>query len=66
MFYAIDAVDTLFFRNGAPFDAGLNHAASSAFPPLPSVYAGALRTGGCPRTDAIRRPQGESRSASAD
>ncbi|PZM66781.1 type III-B CRISPR module-associated Cmr3 family protein [Paenibacillus dendritiformis] len=46
MLYAIDAVDTLFFRNGAPFDAGLNHAASSAFPPLPSVYAGALRTGG--------------------
>ncbi|WP_106768732.1 type III-B CRISPR module-associated Cmr3 family protein [Paenibacillus faecalis] len=43
MFYAIDAVDTLFFRNASPFDAGLNYNSSSMFPPLPSVYAGALR-----------------------
>lgn len=43
MLYAIDAVDTLFFRNGSPFDADLSQSASSMFPPFPSVYAGALR-----------------------
>ncbi|MCS7459008.1 hypothetical protein N0M98_02535 [Paenibacillus doosanensis] len=42
MLYAIDAVDTLFFRNASPFDAELSQSASSMFPPLPSVYAGAL------------------------
>ncbi|MFE4569850.1 type III-B CRISPR module-associated protein Cmr3 [Paenibacillus chitinolyticus] len=43
MFYAIDAVDTFFFRNASPFDADLSQSASSLFPPFPSVYAGALR-----------------------
>lgn len=43
MLYAIDAVDTLFFRNASPFDAELSQNASSMFPPSPSVYAGALR-----------------------
>ena len=42
MFYRIDAVDTLFFRSPAPFDAELNYEAGSLFPPLPSAYAGAL------------------------
>lgn len=43
MLYAIDAVDIFFFRNASPFDADLSQSASSMFPPLPTVYAGALR-----------------------
>lgn len=43
MFYVIDAIDSFFFRTAAPFDAGANHHATSLFPPLPSVYAGAMR-----------------------
>jgi len=43
MYYRIDAVDSWFFRNAAPFDAGLNTEGESIFPPFPSVYAGALR-----------------------
>lgn len=43
MFYKIDAIDTLFFRNASPFDAELSQSAISLFPPFPSVYAGALR-----------------------
>lgn len=45
MFYSIDAVDTFFFRNPTPFDAGVNFHSVSLFPPLPSVYAGTLRHG---------------------
>lgn len=45
MFYSINAVDTFFFRNPTPFDAGVNFHSVSLFPPLPSVYAGALRHG---------------------
>lgn len=33
MLYAIDAVDTFFFRNASPFDADLSQSASSMFPP---------------------------------
>lgn len=52
MFYAIDAVDTLFFRSSSPFDAGVNHAPHSFLPPLPSVYAGALRSVALPTNEA--------------
>lgn len=44
MYYRIDAVDSWFFRNAAPFDAGVNTNGESIFPPFPSVYAGALRS----------------------
>lgn len=43
MYYRIDAIDSWFFRNAAPFDAGVNTYGKSIFPPFPSVYAGALR-----------------------
>ncbi|MCB8818363.1 type III-B CRISPR module-associated Cmr3 family protein [Desulfosporosinus shakirovi] len=52
MFYKIDAVDTLFFRSAAPFDAGVNYAPRSLFPPLPSVYTGALYSCALPQNDA--------------
>lgn len=44
MFFRIKALDTLFFRNGTPFTAGSDYFAESLFPPLPSVYRGAMRT----------------------
>lgn len=43
MYYKIDALDSWFFRNSAPFDASINMSAESIFPPFPSVYAGAFR-----------------------
>lgn len=42
MFYLLSAVDTLFFREATPFNAGEDYNAHSFFPPLPSVYAGAV------------------------
>lgn len=42
MYYSLDAVDTFFFRNAGPFDSGINFHSVSMFPPLPSVYAGAI------------------------
>ncbi|WP_066194108.1 type III-B CRISPR module-associated Cmr3 family protein [Gracilibacillus timonensis] len=44
MIYSIEAIDNFFFRNASPFDAGTNFHATSLFPPLPSVYAGAIIT----------------------
>lgn len=43
MYYKIDAIDSWFFRNPAPFDASFNSYGESIFPPYPSVYAGALQ-----------------------
>lgn len=40
----IDAVDTLFFKDGKPFTMGEEVWASSMFPPPPSVIYGALRS----------------------
>ncbi len=39
----IDAVDTLFFRDGKPFTMGAETWADAVFPPPPSVVYGALR-----------------------
>ncbi|GGE35340.1 hypothetical protein GCM10011391_12580 [Pullulanibacillus camelliae] len=44
MYYRITAVDSWFFRDSAPYDAGVNTNGKSLFPPFPSVYAGALRS----------------------
>ena len=40
----IDAIDTLFFRDGKPFTGGEDVWADMMFPPSPSVVYGALRT----------------------
>jgi len=40
----INAFDTLFFRDGKPFERGEDTWASGTFPPLPSVFYGALRS----------------------
>ncbi|WP_027003411.1 type III-B CRISPR module-associated protein Cmr3 [Hugenholtzia roseola] len=40
----IEALDTLFFRDGKPFSMGDDAWANSMFPPLPSVLYGAIRT----------------------
>jgi len=40
----LDALDTLFFRDGKPFSMGEDTWAESLFPPPPSVIYGALRT----------------------
>lgn len=40
----IEALDTLFFRDGKPFSMGDDTWANGMFPPLPSVLYGALRT----------------------
>lgn len=40
----IDALDTLFFRDGKPFTMGAETWASGIFPPAPSVIYGALRS----------------------
>jgi CRISPR-associated protein Cmr3 len=40
----IDALDTLFFRDGKPFSMGDDVWASGMFPPSPSVFYGALRS----------------------
>ncbi|WP_286886072.1 type III-B CRISPR module-associated protein Cmr3, partial [Aneurinibacillus sp. UBA3580] len=40
----IQALDPLFFRDGKPFTMGEDAGAESMFPPVPSVFYGALRT----------------------
>lgn len=40
----INALDTLFFRDGKPFTMGQESGADVVFPPYPSVLHGALRT----------------------
>lgn len=42
----IRPLDTQFYRNGLPFDAGENNEASSFFPPFPRTLYGALRSKG--------------------
>lgn len=44
MLVEINAFDTLFFRDGKPFEMGDETWANGMFPPLPSVFYGALRT----------------------
>jgi len=41
----LEALDTLFFRDGKPFSMGDESWADGVFPPFPSVIYGALRTG---------------------
>lgn len=41
----IDALDTVFFRDGKPFSLGEETWAEGLFPPYPSVFYGALRSG---------------------
>ena len=40
----IDAIDTLFFKDGKPFSMGDETWADGIFPPPPSVIYGALRS----------------------
>lgn len=40
----IEALDTLFFRDGKPFTAGEETTGGGIFPPMPSVLHGAIRT----------------------
>ncbi|MGK9475770.1 type III-B CRISPR module-associated Cmr3 family protein [Melioribacter sp. OK-6-Me] len=40
----IDAIDTLFFKDGKPFSMGEESWANGIFPPAPSVFYGSLRT----------------------
>lgn len=54
MYYRIDPVDSWFFRNGAPYDAGVNSYGESIFPPFPSVYAGMFRNFESEKTDEIK------------
>ncbi|HHW01215.1 MAG TPA: type III-B CRISPR module-associated protein Cmr3 [Thermoanaerobacterales bacterium] len=44
MFIKIEALDTLFFRDGKPFTMGSETWANGIFPPPPSVIYGALRS----------------------
>ena len=44
MISEINALDTLFFRNGKPFSMGAETWADGIFPPYPSVIYGALRS----------------------
>lgn len=44
MYIEIEPFDTLFFRNGKPYDAGYETYGECMFPPYPSVIYGALRT----------------------
>ncbi|MDK2836502.1 MAG: CRISPR-associated protein Cmr3 [Thermosediminibacterales bacterium] len=44
MFIKIEALDTLFFRDGRPFTMGSETWANGIFPPPPSVIYGALRS----------------------
>lgn len=44
MIIEIEALDTLFFRDGKPFEKGDDVWATGMFPPLPSVIYGALRS----------------------
>jgi len=42
--FFFEPVDTLFFRDGRPFDFGVETVAYTFFPPLPRTFYGALRT----------------------
>jgi CRISPR-associated protein Cmr3 len=42
--YEIKALDTLFFRDGKPFNKGVETVADTIFPPFPSTIYGAFRT----------------------
>ncbi|MGI6450915.1 MAG: type III-B CRISPR module-associated protein Cmr3 [Desulfitobacteriia bacterium] len=44
MLIKVEALDTLFFRDGKPFTMGQETWADGIFPPYPSVVYGALRT----------------------
>lgn len=44
MILQIEAIDTLFFRDGKPFEMGDENWANGIFPPLPSVFYGAIRS----------------------
>jgi len=44
MIIRLKALDTLFFRDGRPFSMGEGSWAAGSFPPVPSVFYGALRT----------------------
>jgi CRISPR-associated protein Cmr3 len=44
MIIKLKALDTLFFRDGKPFDKGDETWASGVFPPAPSVFYGSLRS----------------------
>ena len=44
MIIEIEALDTLFFRDGKPFSMGEEVWADGVFPPSPSVIYGALRS----------------------
>ncbi len=44
MILQIEAIDTLFFRDGKPFEMGDENWANGIFPPLPSAFYGAIRT----------------------
>lgn len=44
MIIQIEALDTLFFRDGRPFTMGEDTWANGVFPPPPSVFYGALRS----------------------
>jgi CRISPR-associated protein Cmr3 len=44
MIFKINALDTLFFRDGKPFSMGDDSFAQGIFPPPPSVIYGALRS----------------------
>lgn len=44
MILQIEAIDTLFFRDGKPFEMSDEVWANGIFPPLPSVFYGAIRT----------------------
>jgi len=44
MIIRLNALDTLFFRDGRPFTMGESPWAAGIFPPYPSVFYGALRT----------------------
>jgi len=44
MWYKIEPLDTLFFRDGRPFSMGSETWANPIFPPYPSTVYGAIRT----------------------
>jgi len=44
MWYKIEPLDTLFFRDGRPFTMGAETWANPVFPPYPSTLYGAIRT----------------------
>jgi CRISPR-associated protein Cmr3 len=40
----LEPIDVWLFRDGRPFERGVNHKAHSLFPPLPTVVQGAIRS----------------------